>query len=172
MALSTKKDQLANIAAVYVTESAANTQTSLKFNFPYSVMDKMAILIARIEYWYSGFGNFNSTADTLTAGIMVAGTVVDISNQADPAIVDTSRLVRVDLGAAASGMFVTQPYIKDFANLPGGGLLVAPAPLYGMVQSAGAAAANACWIKLFYTYMSLSTDQYWELVESRRIISS
>jgi len=50
MAKGAVKDTFANIAAVRVIESAANTQTSVKFDFPFSIMDKMALLISRIEY--------------------------------------------------------------------------------------------------------------------------
>jgi len=62
--------------------------------------------------------------------------------------------------------------IKDFSSLAGGGLLVAPAPLYGFVISAGAGGVMDAWVKLFYTYVELAADEYWQLVESRRIIST
>lgn len=165
-------DMVANIAAIKVVESAANTQTSAKFAFPFSIMDKTAIIISRIEYWITDLGALNSTTDSITAALTVAGTVTDITNQADPTIVDTMRVERFDLGAAASGLLWGMPSVKDFANLPGGGLMVAPAPLYGMLQGNGNAAAMTLWLKLFYTYKSLTADQYWELVESRRIISN
>lgn len=167
-----KTDSAANYAALKVTESAANTQTSAKFAFPFSIQDKMALIVNRIEYWWQNQGDLNSSGDYSTAALTVGSAVVDITNQADPIIVDTARIIRLDYGAAASGALYNMPFIKDFSSLPGGGLLVAPAPLYAMIQSVGAAAALAVWIKLFYTSISLSADEYWELVESRRIISS
>jgi hypothetical protein len=103
---------------------------------------------------------------------MAASSVVDVNNQADPLIIDSSRMARLDFGTAASGNFFLQPYIKDFADLPGGGLLVAPAPLYAAVKGVGCAGVTGCQIKLFYTSIELATDEYWQLVESRRIISS
>jgi len=167
-----KADSYANYAALKVTESAANTQTSAKFAFPFSIMDKTALIVNRIEYWWQNQGDLNSSGDYSTAALTVGASVVDITNQADPIIVDTARILRIDYGAAASGMMYTMPLIKDFSALPGGGLLIAPSPLYVMIQSVGAAAALAVWIKMFYTSVSLSSDEYWELVESRRIISS
>lgn len=165
-------DKFSNIAAVQVTESAAGTLTYARFSFPFSVMDKVALIIARIEYWPTGIGGLNSTNDWATFGLIAASSIVDITNQADPAILDTSRYVRYDLGAAASGVLDVQPFIKDFSSLPGGGILCAPSPLSACVQSSGAGNALGCWLKMFYTYISLTTDEYWELVESRRIISS
>jgi len=171
MAVSKTKDTRFNIAAIALTESAANTQTSLAFAFPFSVMDKMALNICRIEYWLDG-GQLNSTGDWVCAAISTGKPLASILDQTDPGLLDSHRIMRRDFGAAASGFLETVPFVKDFSNMPGGGILCAPSPLYAVVQSFGAAAANSAIIKLFYTYMQLSTDEYWELVESRRIISS
>lgn len=172
--MATKKaDIYANIAAVLVTESAANTQTATKFAFPFSIMDKMALVINRMEYMVGNLSSgFNTTADLVTVALTTNATVTDITNQADPLIVDSIRYSRLDYGTAASGMLITQPYQKDFSSLPGAGLLVAPAPLYAMIQAVGAASAMFSWVRLYYTYIELATDEYWQLVESRRVISS
>ncbi len=170
--MAKKVDLYANVAAIQVIESVVNTQTSVKFQFPFSIMDKMALLINRVEYWVRGQSYLNGGGDSITFALSAASTVVDIYDQADPAIIDNYRLTRVDFGVAASAIFHEAPYVKDFATLPGGGILVAPNPLYGMVQGSGLGTAGFGWIKLFYTYMELSADEYWQLVESRRIISN
>lgn len=170
--MAKSKDTYANLAAVYVEESAANTQTAAKFNFPFSIQDKVALLISRIEYWWVGLTNLNGTGDQTCVALATNASLTNITSQNDPMIVDNARVLRADLGTAASGVLETLPFIKDFANLPGGGILVAPAPLYAIVQSTGAAAVCGCWMKLFYTYKELATEEYWELVESRRIIST
>lgn len=167
------KDQYANFAALLVTETAANTYTATKFAFPFSIMDKMGLLIHRIEYdWFIISAALGAANDRLVAGIVAAATVTDIEDVTDPLIIDSMRVSRYDLGAAASGFYFRQPYVKDFSNLPGGGILVAPNPLYLAVEGQGAAAASACQVRLYYTYMELATDEYWQLVESRRVISS
>jgi len=167
------KDSFANYAALTIVESAANTFTSSKFQFPFSIMDKTGLVIQRMEYDLTSFtGAFAATGDTLTFGICVAAAITDVDNPADPLIVDTARIRRSDFGAAASGLAMNFPIIKDFTNLTGGGLLVAPNPLYGFIKGISAGAAGTVAIKLFYTYMELDTDEYWQLVESRRIISS
>jgi len=171
--MATKKtDSFANVAAIKVTESAANTQTSSKFSFPFSIMDKMAIIVQRIEYDFVNLMTaLNSSGDRMTLALTAAAAVTDIMNPIDPLLIDSAKISRYDLGAAASGFFLRQPYVKDFSNLPGGGLLLAPNPLYAMVEGAGAAVACQGSFRLFYTYVELSTDEYWQLVESRRIIS-
>lgn len=170
--MATKKtDAFANVAAIYALESAANTQTAFKFAFPFSIMDKMGLIINRIEYWMEGQGSLNSTQDRVIVALAAGAALVDINTQSDPLIVDSYKIMRLDLGAAASGIIVESPFIKDFSAMPGGGILVAPNPLYAIIQGIGCAAATAAWVKLFYTYVELGTDEYWQLVESRRIIS-
>lgn len=172
--MATKKamDAYANYAAVMVTESAPSTLTTAKFAFPFSIMDKMALLISRIEYWIGDMGVLNSSGDSLVIGLAAASTLVVANNQADPTIIDSMSYNRFDIGTAASGLFFSNPFVKDFSDLPGGGLLVAPNPLYAFIKAGGTSTAANAWVKLFYTYMTLADADYWQLVESRRIISS
>ncbi len=173
MASKKVQDTYANYAALSITETAANTFTSSKFQFPFSIMDKMALIIQRVEYDFTSFvGALAANADTITAGLCVATPLTSVDNPADPLLLDTTRIRRSDLGVAASGWLLQFPFVKDFTNLAGGGLLVAPNPLYGFVQGISAGAAATVSIKVFYTYIELSTEDYWQLVESRRIISS
>lgn len=172
--MATKKaDTFAQFAALKVTESAANTLTSTKFNFPFSIMDKMALIISRIEYdWQTIAAALGAANDRIVAAITCAASVTDIEDVTDPLILDSYRTSRYDIGTPATSFFFRQPYVKDFSNLAGGGILVAPNPLYLMVEGQGAAAACACAVRMYYTYVELNTDEYWQLVESRRIISS
>jgi hypothetical protein len=167
-----KTDKAANLAALYVTETVAGTIAYARFAFPFSIMDKVGLVISRLEYWFQGLAQLNSTGDSCSAALIAGTSIVSISNQADPQILDSVAISRFDFGAAASGVFWTTPIVKDFSQLSGGGILVAPSPLSIAVQSATAGGVMAVWVRAWYTYMDLSTDEYWELVESRRIISS
>jgi len=165
-------DKYANLAAVSVTESAINTQTATKFAFPFSIMDKMGLVIHRLEYTLSSLTTaLNSAGDSIFAGLIAAATIVDTNDGSDPLIIDRIRVGRVDFGAAASGLITVFPIVKDFSRLPGGGLLVAPSPLYLCVEGSGVATVATCRIRMFYTYLELATDEYWQLVESRRVIT-
>lgn len=173
MAGKGKADSFAQFAALKVIEAGANTLTAVKFAFPFSIMDKMALIISRIEYdWQAISAALAATNDRIVAAIACAPSVVDIEDVTDPLIIDSYRTSRYDLGTAAAGFYMRQPYVKDFSNLQGGGILVAPNPLYLMVEGQGAGAACACAVRMYYTYIELSSDEYWQLVESRRIISS
>jgi len=164
-------DQYANLAAINVVETAAGTLTSAKFSFPFSIMDKMALLVSRIEYWPGAIEQLNSTGDYILGGIIAAASVLDLRDQSDPLVIDSFSLGRLDQGTAATGHLINMPWVKDLSNLPGGGILLAPNPLYVAVKGSGAAGVVSLWVRMYYTYMELATDEYWQLVESRRIIS-
>lgn len=172
MATAKALDKYANVAAIQVTESAANTQTSAKFAFPFSIMDKTALLISRIEYDLQSWDSFNSSNDLCTLALIAAASVVNMRNPIDPLIIDWVAFKRLDIGAAASGLIGQVPTVKDFTNLPGGGILVAPNPLYFALAGVGCAGVNTANIRIFYSYMELGTEDYWQLVESRRLITS
>lgn len=165
-------DKYANMAALKITESAANTFTASKFAFPFSIMDKMGLIIHRVEYDHTNpTGSLTAAGDKMYLGLSVAASVTDPTDPTDPLVLDCRRIVRWDAGAAASAVILQYPRTVDFTNLPGGGLLVAPNPLYGFIKGDSAAVAGTCTIRMFYTYIELATDEYWQLVESRRIIT-
>lgn len=165
-------DKNANVAAVAVAEAAAGTLASVKFNFPFSIMDKMALTINRIEYFFNTPGYLNSSGDYCIIGMCVASTLADANAQNDPLLVDSAVFERIDMGTAASGLFMSRPLVKDLSQIPGQGLMVAPAPLYAFIKSNGASNPCTGWVRMYYTYQELAADDYWQLVESRRIISN
>jgi len=176
MAAKGVSDQFANSATIVCTESAAATLTYKKLETGISLFDKVAWLVNRIEYFLGVTSAIlNTDADSMTMALSVVNTLSTIASSAswtDPALLDYFSIRRVDLGAAASGFFAIMPYVKDFGSLPGGGLLIPPSPLYGAIQGVGSASAMTGVIKLHYTNVVLTPDQYWELVESRRSLSS
>jgi len=170
MAVTKTEDRYANLAALDLVQTVADTTLFKSFAFPFSIQEKVALVIHRLEYWFT-LSVLNTTADYVAGGIACASNLADETDMTDSLIIDQMRIIRTDLGAAASGTLNIQPIVKDFGWLPGGGMLVAPAPLYGFIASAGAGAVATCVLRMFYTYKKLATEEYWELVESRRVIS-
>lgn len=170
------KDQFSNIATITVTESAGNTLTYKKLETGISLSEKVAWLISRIEYMYTGYpaDDFNGGQDELHLGLSVSNSrasQVTADAYCDPTLLD-KYMINLGLRTAIGWAWIERPFVKDFANLPGGGILVPPVPLYGWAQGVGLVNATTTVIKLFYSLLQLSTDQYWELVEARRVISS
>lgn len=172
MAPKKSTDAYANVAAVAVGESVAGTLATAKFAFPFSIMDKMGLLIQRIEYFPAALTQLNSGGDEVRMALLSKASVVDITTQNDPAVIDSYVFTRIDLGTAASGLLISRPVTRDFTTLAGGGILVAPGTLYAAIQSSGAGGVMSMWMRMYYTYMELSTDEYWQLVESRNVITT
>lgn len=169
-------DKYANAATITLTESAANTLTYKKLETGIALFEKVAWLIARIEYFFAfAITDFNGAGDTLGVALCTTNirtSILTTSAFSDPAIIDLISISRYDLGAAASGFLYEKPFVKDFSTLPGGGLLIPPSPLFGAIEGTGLAAATTTLVKLWYTLVELTPDDYWELVESRRMVSS
>jgi len=176
--MATKKiqDSFANMATIIVTESAANTLTYKKLETNFGTFEKIAWVIHRLDYvLLSASTGFNGTDDSLNVALMVSNTrtsIQDSSTYTDPAVIDMLCFTRFDFGAAASGSLFMRPHTKDFANLPNGGLIIPPAPLYGAVMGFGMASAGNAVIRIYYTIKELATDEYWELVEARRLLTA
>lgn len=172
-----KEDTYANVATITVIESAANTLTFKKLETGISLQEKVAWLISRIEYYLSNtFASlFGAASDIAHMGLSVtnlATTYASYASFTDPALLDKQTVELANFAAAGTGIFITKPMIKDLSTLPGGGILVPPAPLYGWAQGEGIGAAISLVIKLYYTQIPLTVDDYWQLVEARRFLSS
>lgn len=172
MAEKKSTDKYANLAAVHPVEAVAGTAKFEKFAFPFSIMDKVGLLISRIEYLFTSLTQLNSSGDILSCCLACDDGITDFQDFTQPSLIDSAYIARYDFGTAASGQLLASPLVRDFSQLPGGGILVAPNPLYGGVVSGGAGGVMGCWVRLWYTYTTLATDEYWQLVESRRVITS
>lgn len=167
-----EKDIFVNQAYLEVTESGANTLTFNKLQTGVSIHEKVAWLISRIDYHINiAMSNFAATDDGVTFGLSTSDAILSLGLNVS-AIIDWNTFVRLDFGTAASGKFVLMPFQKDFSNLPGGGILIPPNPLFAWAQ--GSALTNPITIKcrMFYVVKQLKLEDFWELVELRRMIGT
>lgn len=173
MAKQSAADKFCNTAVIQCTESAANTLTFKKLETGVPLFEKVAWLIHRLEYFINDISatQFNATGDYMTLALTASAAVATLTME-DPACIDLLQVRRSDFGAAANAGMDVFPWVRDFTTLPGGGIIVAPNPLYLAAKGAGLVAASASLVKILYTNYPLSPDEYWELVESRRIIVS
>lgn len=170
------KDFYANLAYFSCTESAANTLTFAKLDVATGALlgeKKYAMLIHRVEFSIPSsafWSNFNSTGDRTNVALTVSNSISGLSlSQAE--VITTTILERVDYGTAASGFIAESPFVKDFSSLPGTGMLVPADKLFLGVSSTGAANAQTIGCRLYYTMKELKVEEYWDLVESRRMLS-
>lgn len=167
-----EKDIFVNQAFLTVVESAANTLTFNKLETGISIHEKIAWLVARIDYTVGvSIANFAATNDLVNFGIATSDVFTTPAlNQS--AIVDMNTLTRLDIGTAASGFLMLQPIQKDFSNLPGGGILIPPNPIFAWVAGSALTTAITITARMFYITKTLKLEDFWELVELRRMVGT
>jgi len=168
------QDRFANLASLLTTETGANTLTFSKLQLSTPLMQtKSAMVLHRAEYYFYTADmqtNLNGTGDEVNAALTISSSLTSL-NPSQAEVLDKVTLVRIDYGVAASGLIVNMPFVKDFTNLPGGGLLIPADTLALGVYGVGCAGANSVQCRLYYTILELSPSDYWDLVEARRIMS-
>jgi len=167
-------DKFANLAVINCTESAANTLTFKKLETGISLAEKVAWVIHRLDYIIASpeASTFSSTGDTIMFGLCVSNSFSTISVD-DPSILDYNARSRLDYGTAATMIDFWRPAVRnDFTSFPSGGIIVPPVPLYCYAKGTGLDTAMTINMRCWYTLLKLSIDEYWELVEARRVIVS
>jgi hypothetical protein len=165
-------EKFANVAYVTVTESAANTLTFSKLETGIAPFEKRGWIINRIE-WSFGINvtTFAANDDQLTVALTASNTITSLT-LGDNAVLDMMVFKRIDIGTAGSGMFVATPFVKDLSTVPGGGLLVTPNPIYIAAKGTSLPDVATCSCRFYYTSVDLKADEFWELVEMRRMVGT
>ena len=163
-------DKYSNQAYLSVTEATINTLAFNKLETAIAPFEKVAFLINRINYDMAlAAANFAATDDGVVYGICTSDQITGIGLN-NSAVVDRNSVTRYDFGTAAVGFYFVTPIVKDFSGLEGGGLLVPPNPLYIFVKGNALGSVMTVSCRMFYTVVKLKLDEFWELVEQRRMI--
>lgn len=165
------KDTYANLAYGSAIEAAAGTMAFSEIQTGVAIFEKVAWLINRIDYFFSKtyVNLILDNADAVSGGLTTSNTLVAFE-LSDPSLLDMHSIGAYNLGAAASGALYPNPIVKDLSGLPGGGILVPPSPIYVAVRGISLAAVMKVEMRIHFTFINLKPEEYWELVESRRII--
>lgn len=165
-----KADKYVNRAYVSLTMSAANTITFNKLDASVSITDKVGWLIHRIEYHpqVSTLEEMTASGDYLWMGLTSSDQLSDL-HVARAAVFDSKILHRMDGGTAGNFERWEFPIITDWSDLPSGGVLVPPDPLYLGMNTVGLASAGVLRCRLIYSLIKLSPADYWDLVETTRL---
>jgi hypothetical protein len=165
------KDKYAQIAVIKAEETAPNTLSFVELDMGYGLLDKKAIVINRIEYapTTTVWAEFAATTDSLQIALTTSRTISSLL-ETFAAVLDKYKIC---MNANAPLELVRDPFIKDLSQLPGGGILCLPKPLYAGIIATGFAASAVCYVKLFYTVLDLSKekDVWMELVEMTRLLT-
>lgn len=168
----TSVDQYVNMLVQTITMSAANTLTFSEINIGLNLFDKVGLLVNRIEYHptLATLQDIDTDGDSISIGLTTNNTLASL-NPSNAAVIDLQQLHRVDAGAAANAILVQTPLIHDFSTLRGGGMLIAPKPLYIAMMSAGLTAAGVAYFRLYFSLVQLSDAGYLELLQTRGVFA-
>ena len=169
---ATGSDRYANKAYGAVTMSAANTLTFAEIPTNVNIMDKTAWVLHRLE-WFIPAGSMaemGAIGEGLNVALTMSSSVTSLAlNSA--AIIDSLQFFAVAILAGTSASHQQFPVIRDFTGMPGGGLIIAPRPLFVAMVSNGAAGACSCQCRLYYTQITMSSEDYLDLIDFYRIIA-
>lgn len=163
------QDKYSNLIQVAVTQSAANTLTFTSVDLGLTIFQKVGIVISRMEiYPQAGvFGEFVADGDTFIYGLTQSNQITTLSPDENSVVYRYTQFLKV-YGAATAIWEYNDPITADFSTLPGGGLIIAPRPLYAAVDSNSVAGTPEIIFRIYFTIIELKADEYFELLESRR----
>lgn len=164
------KDQYANKFYGTVTESGATTLTFSEIPTNVDVFSKQAWILHRLDWYLPAasldliVGNLDEVRLALTSSDKI--TSLDPSN---PAVIDTF-VIGGHFATSVGFAYRDNPMIRDFSNLPGGGLIIAPRPLFIGILGVSIASAATGSVRGYFTQRTLSADEYLELVDFYKIV--
>jgi hypothetical protein len=155
--------------------SAANTLTFGRVSVGVSIFDYAAFLLNRIEYYFNPatLQELVGDSDSLSAAITGSDGIADL-NLTRPEVYDNFQLC-VNIGdiliTTMNGMYA-QPWIHDFTNMPGGGILVPAQDIYLGMTSSGFVTAGQAAARVYYQVVPLKAEDYIELAQRLRVLST
>lgn len=163
--MADKQDKYANSMYTAVVESAANTLTFAEMTVGLNIFDKVGLLINRIE-WFDHLNLLVAADDRIDFGIAASNQFVAVGPSVT-SIIFYHRVTLKGIGAPANALMEDIPLVDDFSTMPGGGILVAPKPLYLFTKGTALASASEVEARLFFTVIKMRPEDYFELLESR-----
>lgn len=170
MAKTGIKDQYSNKAYGTVTESAANTLTFSEIQTNVSIFEKVAWVIERLEWYISNASQaLLSATEDLLSFALTASSSINALSLADPAVIDLMELGR-RIATEVGFSWVHMPIIRDFSNLPGGGLIVPPRPLFLAAKATSVATPSTAEMRFFFRQVEMTPADYLDLIDFYRIV--
>jgi len=168
--LARQTDKFANKFYGTVVESGPTTLTFAEIQTNVDVFSKKAWVLHKLE-WYelpADRGLIVNSDDAIRLALTSSNKMSSLS-LSDAGVIDLLELNAVPYTAVGVEIY-DQPHIRDFSSLPGGGLIIAPRPLYIAIQGVSIAAVATGSVRGYFTAIDLNADEYLELVDFYRIV--
>lgn len=167
---STMSDVYPNKGYAVVTESAANTLTFSEIQTNVSIFEKVAWLLQRIEWYftYATYALLGDSGDTIDAALCSSNQITALS-LSNPGVIDLMTMYKLEASDVGYN-YQMQPLVRDFGSLGGGGLLIAPRPLYVGIKGTGVASVATAACRFYFKQIQLKPDEYLELIDFYRLV--
>ena len=164
--MAQRTDEYANMVYKEVVESGTTTLTFSSIDMGLTILQKVALLITRIEYWDT-HTQMLADGDRVDFGLSASNSWV-AATPGERSIITMERMVVNDHGTAANALLWEDPVSRDYTQMPGGGILIVPKPLYLWIYGTATAAPCRVQCRLFFLMIELKDAGYLELLESRQ----
>lgn len=175
MAVAKKnKDSFDQIMGLTLTMSASNTLSFSEVAIGMSIFDYAALIISRIEYFFDSttvIANLVASADVLYCAITGSDGIADLEIQR-PEVYDLVQLSVMASGTPASAGVIQMPFVHDFSQMEGGGLLVPAQNLFLAGLTSGFTVAGIMKARIYYRVKALDASDFIELAQRLRVLTT
>jgi hypothetical protein len=166
------QDLFCNKFYATVEETAANTLTFEEIQTNINIFDKTAWVLERLE-WYipsASYYELAAAGDIIQAALTTSNQMDDLGLD-DAAVIDMLEAKATIYGTAESANIQHHPIIRSFSQMSGGGLIIAPRPLYIAIMGTSLANPVSAQVRGYFRQVQMSPDEYIELIDFYRILS-
>lgn len=158
------EDRFANIAAIGVTQTAANSTNFTQMLTGISLGEGRGIIIDQIDYMpiNQAIDELLIAADQIRFGIFSSDSITDFEDITQRRILHSAYLKAAVSGTPASWNVIKMPLVHQFFPP----MIFAAPRLYAGVASAGFTAAITVYFRIYFRYVTLSPQEYIELAEA------
>ena len=165
--ITTKQTTVRNVKRAIAVLEVLNSNAVEKYESSVALEEKIGMRIHRIEYDVSQIlMQFGTNGDCVSFGhsflaVQPAGGFTRVS----PGVIDQNRLTRLFAGGAIDTHFFKSPeIIRDFTDLPGGGILIHPANFYIWYYTHNAfTTGDYIYANVYYSMEDITQDAWDEL---------
>ena len=166
-------DKYANLAAIQVTESVADTLTFQELRTGMGIepnrKSARAMVIDEIDFFpgQSTLGALGAAGDGIEMALAVSNVPTAINDVTDRRILASANLYRIDSAAAATNFHVIKTPIPAQFFPP---LITAERSIYLGVRGINTAIANVLRCRIYYRVVTISEGEFIELVEAFTLV--
>jgi len=159
-------DQFANRAIVELTMSAANTETFEQINFGVGLFQGVGLVLHRVEYVLdrASLTELVGNSDEVRLAITTRDSLTSLMPVSQDVICYWETAIHGQPAASQENYYL--PFVRDFSDLPGTGLIMPANPLFFAMDTVGFVAAGYASCILYYTFKELSDKDYIELIQT------